>query len=124
VNIADSLKKIQGKLPSGPNGHGSGASGKQGPSLDSVAKQRSMQSMIVLAPLLLAATAAALAMRRNAQGTAADRMSTATGRPKHRRHRPNNMLRYYGLGMLISALERDSTRKAVILGLKWAQKRA
>ncbi|MDB5074743.1 MAG: hypothetical protein JWO42_922 [Chloroflexi bacterium] len=45
-------------------------------------------------------------------------------KPQGKRHKPNNRMRYYGLTLLINALERDRTRKAVIAGLKLAQKRA
>jgi hypothetical protein len=48
----------------------------------------------------------------------------AGGKPQGKRHKPNNRMRYYGLALLINALERDRTRKAVIAGLKLAQKRA
>jgi hypothetical protein len=49
---------------------------------------------------------------------------TAGGtKPHMRRHKPKNRMRYYGLGLVINALERDSTRKAMIAGLKLAQKR-
>jgi len=41
-----------------------------------------------------------------------------------KRHKPKNLARYYGIGVLISALERDSTRKALLTGLKWMQRRA
>jgi hypothetical protein len=49
---------------------------------------------------------------------------TAGGTKPHvKRHKPKNRMRYYGLGLVINALERDSTRKAMIAGLKLAQKR-
>jgi len=46
------------------------------------------------------------------------------GKPQGKRHKPNNRMRYYGLALLINALERDRTRKAVIAGLRLAQRRA
>ena len=64
-------------------------------------------------------------MRQRSQEGAAARTSAGyAGRAKAKRRRPRSLLRYYGLGLVISALERESTRKAVIAGLKLAQKRA
>lgn len=40
------------------------------------------------------------------------------------RRRPRNLMRYYGMGVLISALERDTTRKVIVAGLKYARQRA
>jgi hypothetical protein len=41
-----------------------------------------------------------------------------------KRPKPKNLVRYYGIGVLISALERDSSRKVLLTGLKWMQRRA
>ena len=41
-----------------------------------------------------------------------------------RKHKPKSFFRYHAFGLLIGALERDATRRAVIGGLKLAQRRA
>jgi len=48
----------------------------------------------------------------------------ATAGVARKRHKPKNVARYYGIGLLIGALERDSSRKALLTGLKWMQRRA
>jgi hypothetical protein len=52
------------------------------------------------------------------------RVPVVGGRSQTKRHHPKSLLRYYGISVLIGALERDSTRKAVIGGLRLAQRRA
>lgn len=90
---------------------------------------------VVAVPLVLAGVAAAGVRRRSAgRGTSAPAAAglsavaaRATGKiapTRAKRHRPKNVVRYYGLSMLISALERDATRKAIITTLKWMQKRS
>jgi hypothetical protein len=40
-----------------------------------------------------------------------------------RHHKPKSRIKYYGIGLLVGALERESTRKAVVGVLKLAQRR-
>lgn len=71
-----------------------------------------------IAVLAAAFTAAAfLSGRRAGPGTSG-------GKGTASRRKPKNLLRYYGITILINALERESTRKAVLATLKWARQRA
>jgi hypothetical protein len=90
---------------------------------------------MVGAPIALAAVAVATARRKSAEqatnapvvagvGALAARATGKAAASKARRYRPKNIVRYYGLGVVISTLERDSTRKALIATLKWIQKRS
>jgi len=92
------------------------------------------QALIALL-LPLGAMALIMALRRRSDSEdAADVASTvkdvatstkdAAAGVARKRHKPKNLARYYGIGVLISALERDSTRKALLTGLKWMQRRA
>ena len=92
------------------------------------------QALITLL-LPLGAMALIMALRRRSDSEdAADVASTvkdvatstkdAAAGVARKRHKPKNLARYYGIGVLISALERDSTRKALLTGLKWMQRRA
>lgn len=75
-------------------------------------------------PLVILAVAGGLRLQRRQPGTAVEKISHAAGKATSGHHKPKNRARYYAIGLLIAALERDRTRKAVILGLKYAQKRA
>jgi hypothetical protein len=50
--------------------------------------------------------------------------ASRAGKSMAPKHKPKNMLRYYGITMLINALEREATRKMVLAALKWARQRA
>lgn len=89
----------------------------------------------LLALLLpLGAMALVVALRRRSDtgdvtdvaSTVKDVATTAKGAAgvARKRHKPKNVARYYGIGLLIGALERDSSRKALLTGLKWMQRRA
>lgn len=75
--------------------------------------------LLAAAPVLAATVAAAVLMGRRREPSA-----RPTGAGKVARHKPRNIMRYYSIGLLISLLERDTTRKALIAGLKWARQRA
>jgi hypothetical protein len=86
-----------------------------------MAVQFPKSALIVAIPVALAA--AAVLQRRRA-GVSAVAKVNPIGKIAAKRHKPKSRMRYYGLGLLINALERDGTRKAVIAGLKLAQRRA
>jgi hypothetical protein len=71
----------------------------------------------LLVPLLVALAAAAIfgRARKGADGGPG---------PRGNKHRPRNLMRYYGMGVLINALERDATRKLIVAALKYARQRA
>ena len=52
-----------------------------------------------------------------------DRTNLPAVKPTAKKHRPKSLLRYYVIGALISALERESTRKTVLGALRLAQRR-
>ena len=91
---------------------------------------------IAAVPIVLAGAVAAGARRRSTEhgtstaGPAAGLSAIAAqaagkvAPARAKRYRPKNFVRYYGLSVLISALERESTRKAIITTLKWVQKRS
>ncbi len=86
-----------------------------------MAVQFPKSALLVAIPVAL--VAAAVVQRRRNGGDAVAKLKVA-GKATAKRHKPKSRMRYYGLGLLINALERDSTRKAVIAGLKLAQRRA
>jgi hypothetical protein len=99
--------------------------------VSTMAVQFPKSALIVAIPVVLAA--AALLQRRRNGGTTVAKLHpggkiaaklNAGGKVAAKRHKPKSKMRYYGLGLLINALERDGTRKAVIAGLKLAQRRA
>ena len=81
------------------------------------ARARAMKVPAALIPLGIALAAAALVGRARMGKDGAARRGVE-------RRRPRNVMRYYGMGMLIGALERDATRKLIIAGLKYARQRA
>ena len=121
--LYDRLKGMVGGDNPGDDADAEAASSGPGP-----------QALIALL-LPLGAMALIMALRRRSDSEdAADVVSTvkdvatsakdvAAGVAR-KRHKPKNLARYYGIGVLISALERDSTRKALLTGLKWMQRRA
>jgi hypothetical protein len=73
---------------------------------------------VALAPLAIALVGAALF------GRARLGKEHGAARKGAERRRPRNAMRYYGIGVLIGALERDVTRKVIIAALKYARQRA
>jgi|GEM_PF-2490784 len=121
--LYDRLKGMVGGDNPGDDADAEAASSGPGP-----------QALIALL-LPLGAMALIMALRRRSDSEdAADVASTvkdvatstkdAAAGVARKRHKPKNLARYYGIGVLISALERDSTRKALLTGLKWMQRRA
>lgn len=115
----------------GPESRNGSTPSDEGPSYGALARNVA----VVALPVLLAGAAAVAARRRQAgqtqgeQGGArplafATRKAGNLAPAKAKRYRPKNLVRYYGLGVVISTLERDSTRKAIIATLKWMQKRS
>jgi hypothetical protein len=90
---------------------------------------RPPRTLVALAlPVVLSAVIIIRRQRRATQpatpaslnGSSPSRTAT-TGRP---RHRPRSIVRYYTLGLLISLLERESTRKALLSALRAARNHA
>jgi hypothetical protein len=122
MNVADSMKRLKNGAPDSPNGHG-GSDSEGGRELAFVPSGGPLQVLMVIAPIAIAGTAFYLVQQRRPDG-AARTVAGGGAKAKAKRRRPRSLLRYYGLGVVIAALERESTRKAVIAGLKLAQKRA
>ena len=122
ATLYDRLKGIVGGDSPGDDPN-SGSSPTPGP-----------QALIALL-LPLGAMALIMLLRRRSDtdddadvaSSAKDLATTAKGAAAgiaRKRPKPKNLARYYGIGVLINALERDSTRKALLTGLKWMQRRA
>lgn len=66
-------------------------------------------------------------VKAQAQAKGSDVMAQVkgtVGKVRPGRRKPRNLVRYYGIGLLITLIERDVTRKIVLTTLKWMQKRA
>jgi hypothetical protein len=123
MNVADSMKRLRNRTSGSPNGHDGGSGG--GARLLAFAPgSGTAQALMVIAPIALAGTAVYLVQQRRTESAPARSAGGSAAKARPKRRRPRSLLRYYGLGLVISALERESTRKAVIAGLKLAQKRA
>jgi hypothetical protein len=117
MNVLSRLHRIQDALPGHHNGTGSQAADRKVVSMP----PPDLKGALLLAIPLTMAAAGIVQLRR---GMAAEGRAPAEGKAARARHRPRSFVRYYGLGLLINALERDATRKAVITVLKLMQKRA
>ena len=80
---------------------------------------------LLLVPVALLATAVVVQRRRGTAATGAlpGANGPVAGQIKARQ-KPRRIIRYYALGLLINALEHESTRKAVVVALKAARKHA
>jgi hypothetical protein len=80
----------------------------------------------IIAGIPLVLVGVAVLQRRMNGAPATHKMPAAASKvsAKLKRHKPKSRMRYYTIAMLINALERESTRRAVIGGLKLAQRRA
>lgn len=121
MNVAKSMKRLWSQPSSSQNGHDAPGGAPARP-LAFVPVRGPRQTLLLIAPLALVGIAAYAMQQRRSDGTA--RPGTAGAARTKARRRPRSLVRYYGLGVVIAALERDSTRKAVIGVLKLAQKRA
>ena len=121
--LYDRLKGLVGGDDSGDDADPGAAASLPGP-----------QALLALL-LPLGAMALIMALRRRsdtgdvtgATTAVKDVATTAKGAAAgvaRKRHKPKNVARYYGIGLLIGALERDSSRKVLLTGLKWMQRRA
>jgi hypothetical protein len=82
------------------------------------------QALTILLPMLGLLAIVTLQRGRHHGVVPVSRLGKIGEQVKARRSKPRKMLRYYGISLLIGALERDITRKAVIAGLKLARARA
>jgi hypothetical protein len=124
MNIADSLKRMQAKIPGSSNGRGATEAASDAAQPASASDRGPWPVVGIVAPLLVAGIATYFVRRRSTEHAAGGKAEGSVGKGKSRRRRPHNFFRYYGLAILISALEREATRRAVIGLLRWAQRRA
>ncbi len=117
MKVAEKLKQLQRMAPGNHGTNGAKDTPKSGKMRVPAPGPR--QVLLVAVPIALVATAAVARQRRQSSAGLMD-----TVKAKARRHKPKSVARYYGLTLLINALERDATRKAVLAGLKWARKRS
>lgn len=118
MNLAEGLQRLRGSGPASSNG----ASDPAAHDSTAGAVPWLRTAIAIVAPALVLVIAGLVRGRRPADaGVAVKDAASKVARP---RRKPKNLLRYYGIGLLINGLERDATRKALIATLKWAQKRA
>ena len=118
MNLSDTLSWLKPYLPGAESANGTGheAGAEEGGS----AQPLLLAAAIPL--LVLAIAGGAGLLRKRGTPTAIERVSEAAAKAKSVRPKPKSRARYYAIGALIAALERERTRKAVVLVLRYAQR--
>lgn len=128
MNVTESLKRLRRTGPESNNGTSTVPK-----KLAATAPMGGTRSIVlIVVPLLALGVAAGLQQYRRVSTPAPvertrgvmERTRGAMGKATAKRRKPRSLVRYYGMGVLINALERDATRKMIIATLKLMQKRA